>query len=402
MILLPSMNTIQKLSSVALALSCVAAARADLSNPPEYFGPVDASRAREHRVMICAPSLTVAANGRLWATWFTGPTPGEDTNNYVVLATSGDGGDTWKEVWCVDPDLKGPRRAFDPQVWAAPDGSLLWSWTDRDGAASVTDGLWLSRIADATSDAVAPAAPRVVAHGVMLGNPFVLADGTWGLPVCAWFSRNSSGLYVSSDKGATWRWRGGAGLAEYKDRTFDEHNIVPMKDGSLCCISRTKMKGVGIARAFSKDNGETWSGLKPFNVTNSSTRTFFTRLNSGNLLLVKNGPVDQDVGRKSLTAYLSKDEGETWEGGLLLDARGGATYPNGGQRPDGVIFLVNDHDRYGTQDIDLHCFTEEDVLAGKIVSKEGKLLRYVHTRPDRKGCSRKAKHVEAHTQPENL
>lgn len=94
-------------------------------------------------------------------------------------------------------------------------------------------------------------------------------------------------------------------------------------------------------------------------------------------------------------ADLSRDEGRTWEGGLLLDARNGATYPNGGQREDGVIFLVNDHDRYGTQDIELHCFTEEDVLAGRIVSKDGKLLRYVHTRPELKKRERKDKGLPA-------
>ena len=377
--------------SLSMVLSCGALlwAYADLSNTPEYFGPVDGAHARTNRVMICAPSLTVAANGRLWATWFTGPTPGEDVNNFVVLATSADGGDTWHEVWCVDPDGKSPRRAFDPQVWAAPDGSLLWSWTDRDDEATCTDGLWMCRIGDAAAEFVPPSVPRMIAHGVMLGNPIALSTGEWGLPVCAWSSKFSSGFYVSDDKGASWRWRGGAIIPDARDRVFDEHNIVESENGRLWCISRTN--GSGIGQAFSDDKGVSWGRIRPFAVTNASTRTFFTRLKSGNFLLVKNGPIDKNVGRKELTAYLSRDAGRTWEGGLLLDARNGATYPNGGQREDGVIFLVNDHDRYGTQDIELHCFTEEDVLAGRIVSKDGRLLRYVHTRPELKKRDRTEK-----------
>ena len=37
------------------------------------------------------PSLAVTPGGRMWATWYAGITPGQDENNYVVLATSGDG-----------------------------------------------------------------------------------------------------------------------------------------------------------------------------------------------------------------------------------------------------------------------------------------------------------------------
>ena len=36
------------------------------------------------------PSLAISPEGRLWATWYAGITPGEDQNNYVVIASSGD------------------------------------------------------------------------------------------------------------------------------------------------------------------------------------------------------------------------------------------------------------------------------------------------------------------------
>ena len=64
--------------------------------------------------------MAVTRGGRLWATWYAGETPGEDQNNYVVLTTSGDGGETWQEVLVVDPDGPGPVRAFDPEIWMVP------------------------------------------------------------------------------------------------------------------------------------------------------------------------------------------------------------------------------------------------------------------------------------------
>lgn len=77
-------------------------------------------------------------------------------------------------------------------------------------------------------------------------------------------------------------------------------------------------------------------------------------------------------GRTNLTAYLSDDDGKTWNGGLEL-YREHASYPDACQGPYGTIYVVDDHDRGGAAEIWFHRFTEEDVLAGKIVSSIGRL-----------------------------
>jgi hypothetical protein len=63
------------------------------------------------------PSVAVAPGGkRLWATWYGGG-EGEGPHNYILLATSGDGGETWSEVLAtIDP----PFRASEPAVWVDP------------------------------------------------------------------------------------------------------------------------------------------------------------------------------------------------------------------------------------------------------------------------------------------
>ena len=92
----------------------------------------DAAHVWQSRKHEGVPAVAVSPkNGRLWATWFGGPTDCEDSNNYVILATSADKGATWKQVLVCDPDGAGPLRAFDPQVWVAPDGKLRWTWAER-------------------------------------------------------------------------------------------------------------------------------------------------------------------------------------------------------------------------------------------------------------------------------
>jgi beta-xylosidase len=80
----------------------------------------------------------------MWAVWYAGISPGEDHNNYVVVATSGDSGKTWKEVLAIDPDGPGPARSYDPEIWIDPDGKLWVFWAQaapRAGTWSlVTEG----------------------------------------------------------------------------------------------------------------------------------------------------------------------------------------------------------------------------------------------------------------------
>jgi hypothetical protein len=94
---------------------------------------------------------------------------------------------------------------------------------------------------------------------------------------------------------------------------------------------------------------------------------------SGSLLLVKHGPLDQRVGRKQLTAYVSDDDGMTWSGGLMIDEREDVTYPDGVQAEDGRIYIIYDHQRTPLGEVLMATFSEEDVRAGEPVSDKLRL-----------------------------
>ena len=367
-------------SLLMLPLVCLAlvadspGAEPDLLTAPEYVGPPRPEHAVTNRAFQGIPSLAVAPGGRLWANWYAGRTPGEDHNNYVVLSTSGDQGATWHEVLVVDPDGEGPLRAFDPQLWMAPDGKLRMFWAQTQGHDSTIGGVWYIETDDPNSEQAAWGPPVRVTDGVMMGKPLVLSTGQWVLPASTWRQTdNSAKMVVSSDQGKTWAIHGACNVP-VEVRAFDEHMFIERKDGSLWLLARTRY---GIGQSVSNDGGRTWPELTPSAIAHPSARFFITRLDSGNLLLVKHGPIDKPTGRSHLTAFTSTDDGQTWGGGLLLDERSGVSYPDGQQMADGRIRIIYDYSRTGDRNILMATFREEDAAAGKAVSDAVRLRQLV-------------------------
>jgi predicted neuraminidase len=363
------------LTAVAFfATHCAAAEEPAFLAPPSHIGPPKALHTVTNREFQGIPSMAVSPAGRLWATWYAGKTPGEDHNNYVVLSTSGDDGKTWSEVLVVDPDEGGPVRAYDPQLWSAPDGKLRWVWAQTVGHEGSVAGVWFVEITNPDSEQPRHGKPRRVTDGIMMCKPLVLSSGEWALPASTWRKTNHSArMVVSTDRGKTWEVRGACNVPE-DVRAFDEHMFIERKDGSLWLLARTRY---GIGESVSTDRGVTWPDLKHSAIAHPSARFFIRRLDSGNLLLVKHGPIAQRTGRSHLTAFLSTDDGKTWGGGLLLDARSGVSYPDGQQTSDGIIRIIYDFSRTSSRHILMASFREQDVAAGKPVTDSAKLRQLV-------------------------
>lgn len=364
-------------AGVAAVLTSAAAQDPASLAPPGHVGPPDAAHARTDRAFQGIPSMAVAPGGRLWANWYAGVTPAEDHNNYVVLATSGDAGASWEEVLVIDPDGPGPVRTFDPELWVSPDGRLFCFWAQMDrNTADRRLGVWYVETAE--PDAARPtwSAPRRINDGVMMCKPIVLSTGEWVLPTSRWRTHDDSAeMLVSTDAGGTWTLRGACNVP-VKDRQFDEHMFVERRDGSLWLLVRTNY---GIGESVSQDRGMTWPELAPSAIAHPSARFFVSRLASGNLLLVKHGPIAEKTGRSHLTAFVSTDDGRTWQGGLLLDERSGVSYPDGQQTPDGLIRIIYDFSRTGDRDILMATFREEDAAAGRDASGDVRLRQRVST-----------------------
>ena len=351
---------------------------------PPILKPVPEKYADSQRGFQGISSLDVSQGDVVWACWYTDG-PDECKDNYVLVAVSRDLGETWsKPLFAVDPDGLGPLRAFDPAIWSAPDGSLWLFFALSDGHDGRW-GVWGMKTANPQEAENAEwSEPKRLCDGIMLNKPTVDSTGRWLYPVSVWRipcmwkperpkydlgDLQNPDVFLSADGGASVSFLGHSHVPPDVS-IFDEHHVVEMKDGSLKMFVRTTY---GIGEATSADGGRTWTDVTPSAIKHTTSRFFIRRLKSGNLILVKNGPIDQDVGRSQMTAFLSEDDGKTWLGGLVLDERVGVSYPDGGQTADGTILVTHDYNRLNEREIYCHRFTEDDIRAGRIVSKIGKL-----------------------------
>lgn len=328
------------------------------------------------------PGIERAANGRLWATWYSGGKR-EDNGNHVLLVTSDNDGKTWSEpVAVVDPE--GSTRAWDPCLWHDSTGKLWWFWTQSSPmpgeAWDGRGGVWTIISEDSGNADCKWSRPRRIADGVALNKPIVNSKKEWILPVALWWffeqykdlaHMRKPGVLCSADEGKTWNWRGGAIVDE---RAFDEPMVVEKRDGTLWMLIRTR---TGIAESFSMDGGISWSRGRASCFAGPSSRFFFRRLKSGRILLI-NHLGNQDGKRSHLTAMLSEDDGMSWPHRLLLDERMPVSYPDAVQGTDGIIRAVYDFDRYGEKEICMAKFTEADVVAGRLLSEKSKLKMLVN------------------------
>ena len=322
--------------------------------------------------------------GRLWACWVAG---GDSPAAFFVLATSDDDGESWSKPRLVvdahDDRLPAERSVLVGNLWTDPLGRL---WLIFDQSMDMFDGragVWVAVCENPDAEKPKWSRPRRIWHGVTLNKPTVLSSGEWMLPISLdqrpgfrefkGCFRNldplrGANVFVSNDQGETWQRRG---CVRFPNPDWHEHMIVERKGGALWMLART---GKGIMQSTSTDHGKTWSEPSFPAIKHPVARFHVRRLASGRILLVKHGKsIDTHAGRSMLTAWLSEDEGRTWQGGLMLDERKGISYPDGFQEPGGLIYISYDRNRSTDGEILLARFTEDDILAKKLVGPKSKL-----------------------------
>ncbi|MBN1420442.1 MAG: exo-alpha-sialidase [Planctomycetes bacterium] len=323
--------------------------------------------------------------GRLWACWVAG---GDSPKAFFVLATSDDDGETWSKPRLVvdahEEGLPQERSILVGNLWTDPPGRL---WLIFDQSMHMFDGragVWVAVCDDPDADRPVWSAPRRIWHGVTLNKPTVLSTGEWMLPVSldqregfgpfkGLFKEldplRGANVLVSTDKGATWQRRG---AVRFPNPDWHEHMIVERTDGTLWMLARTTK---GIMQSTSSDGGRSWTTpTEPAGIRHPNARFHIRRLASGRLLLIKHGDaLSAHRGRVKLSAWLSEDDGSTWKGGLVLDDRSGVSYPDGFQAPDGMIYISYDRNRATDGEILMARFSEDDILAKKLVGPRSKL-----------------------------
>lgn len=326
--------------------------------------------------------------GRLWAAWVGGE---DGPKAFMLAATSDDNGETWSKPRLVidsqSPSIPLPRSVIVGNFWTDPLGRL-WLFFDQtmnhyDGRS----GLWVSICENPDAENPVWSGPKRIWNGSVLNKPTVLSNGEWLLPVQ--FTQHpgvgpmkdvfkeleplrGANVFVSNDQGATWNRRG---ICRFPSPSWPEHMLVELGDGRIWMLARTDL---GTMQSFSSDGGRTWAEPSFPTFKHPAARFHIRRLASGRILLVKHGETIDSYdsthgGRTKLTAWLSDDEGKTWQGGLMLDERTGISYPDGFQSPDGTIYVSYDRNRASDGEILMARITEDDILAKQPVSPGSKL-----------------------------
>lgn len=321
------------------------------------------------------PGIECTVRGKLFATWYSGG-EGEGAENYVILCSGNSDASEWSEpLLVIDPP--GKVRAFDPVLWIDPLQRLWLFWAQSFQWYNGRAGVWFIRCDQPDADELIWTEPRRIANGVMMNKPLATTTGEWLFPIAVWKtikpvlpeleSEAVSGVIVSTDRGQSFAFRGGADIPF---RTFDEHMVVEKEDGAWWMLVRTKY---GIGQSLSRDRGLSWTSGHPTSISGPDSRFHVRRLPSGHLLLLNHLQV---TARSHLTASLSEDDGQTWSHHLLLDERDAVSYPDATLSVDGSIYVIYDRDRHGAGDILVARITETDIREG-VVRSEGSFTRRI-------------------------
>ena len=334
-----------------------------------------------NRIWQGIPGIEVTKEGRIFSTFYSGGTK-EEIGNFVVLLKSDDGVNFGEPIAvCYKED----HRCYDPCLWIDTLGRLWLFWAYAPDFA-----VYGVRCDKPDADELVWSDIKHIGNDVMMNKPTVLSTGEWMLPVAVWKkgvmcvvesddTDRKAFAYKSIDNGKTFTKMGGADVFK---RSFDEHMILEHIDGTLAMYVRT---AYGIGVTYSYDRGKTWMKDEDSGLGGPCSRFFIRRLKSGRILLVNH--VDFK-GRNNLTALLSEDEGKTWKYRLLLDGRANVSYPDGVETDDGYIYITYDRERgcfknsiseayADAREVIYAKITEEDIISGKLTSKESFLQRVI-------------------------
>ncbi len=341
---------------------------------------------QENRLWQGIPSIEVTKGGRIFLTYYSGGTK-EEIGNYCIISKSDDG-EHFEDIAIT---FKENFRCYDPCLWIDPLGRLWFTW-----GIAPDHAVWAAICDDPDADELVWGEPKLIGREVMMNKPTVLTSGEWLFPIAVWdrveiaggtngvadASGKQSALsdrlafaYKSVDNGKSFERLGGSNVPQ---RSFDEHMILELNDGRLAMYVRTKY-GIGVS--YSYDRGKTWTKGENSGLGGPCSRFFIRRLKSGRVLLINHYNY---TGRSHLTAMLSEDDGKTWPYKLLLDERANVSYPDAKEADDGYIYITYDRERgaflnsldkvyASAREVLIARITEEDIIAGDLISPESKL-----------------------------
>ncbi len=277
------------------------------------------------------PDVCRLPNGDLLCVFYAGyghvslPNDQWPRGGRICEVRSSNEGRTWSEPQVL---FDGPQDDRDPHIAAMRDGTLWCSFFQYrlvDGKTEFDTCLVSSRDGGQTWDA----GPHVLAENCWAVSAPLreLKDGTLVLGVYTANESTAHGAVLrSTDGGATWS----EPIAIDPDsgvRLDAETDVIELSDGRLLAALRGDR--VNMHFATSTDAGLTWSKVADIGFAGHCPH--LTRLSGGEILLSHRLP--------NTSLHISRDEGATWQGPLVIDSVIGA-YASTLELKDHTVLVV--------------------------------------------------------------
>jgi predicted neuraminidase len=288
-----------------------------------------------------ASTLTVLPNGEVLAAWFGGTREGADD---VAIWYSRRSEGVWSYPVKVADEEGIPH--WNPVLFKREDGIIFLYYKVGHKIPK-----WSTRFISSSDDGHTWTTPRPLVEGDVGGRgpvknkPILLKDGTMASPASIEGENWDAFADLSYDQGITWiksnlvPIRRSASISEpfvkesipvpllsFKGKGVIQPTLWESEPGKVHMLLRsTEGK---IYRSDSLDSGKTWREAYPTNLPNNNSGIDLVKLENGNLVLVFN-PVGENWGKRTpLILSVSKDNGESWIEGFILEKEEGEySYP---------------------------------------------------------------------------
>jgi hypothetical protein len=323
------------------------------------------------------PSVAVSVSGRLFLSY--------RTDAYALVIFSNDGGKSWSTPAAVAEVGEG-EKMFDNRVWIDPLGRLWFMW-------SVIGGNRVEcAICDSPdADKLAFGDVRTLDFGLMLARPLVSIDGAWlflsgvtkrEIDARGGAAGKTKGMYVyeSTDNGETFRQKskpfGGTtfeALSTTEKVIYSRPNGVDIVGTPYFMVYA--QVAYGVAKFVSPDGGVGFRAE-----ADSTFGSYFSQmdintvgLSEKKVLLVNNMHFGEG-GKMCFCALFSNNRGDNYQGVLELEApEVKAFFPDIAVAED-CFYVAYERERAdGVKDIALSRFTEQDVIAYRLVDESSYL-----------------------------
>lgn len=269
----------------------------------------------------------------------------------LAMRRSTDGGRTWNAMQIIADDAE--HTIGNPCPVIERNSGTIWLPFCRDNKTifimhSHDDAKTWSKPVEITKHAMNPAWHWVgtgPGHGIQLKSGRLLIP-CWADATPKLGEVQLSYAFYSDDAGKTWE------CGDPLDRNAsDECEAVELADGRLYLTARSRQGKRQRGYAFSKDGGNSWSGVKyDPRLPEPSCQGSVIRMNlpkkkgKGRILLAT--PANPK-GRTHMTVHMSTDECQSWAVSKLVHA-GSSAYSDLAVTKSGEVLLLYEADRYSS------------------------------------------------------